>query len=101
MGTDAGNPLTLHGPSVYAEMEAMHAAGLSPMEVIVASTRGGAQAMGRSEEIGTLEKGKGADLLVLDADPTRDVRAFRRLRYVVRGGVVRTPEELQPAKPAR
>jgi imidazolonepropionase-like amidohydrolase len=101
MGTDAGNPLTLHGPSVYAEMEAMQAAGLSPMEVIVASTRGGAQAMGRSEEIGTLEKGKGADLLVLDADPARDVSAFRRLRYVVRGGVVRTPDELKPAQPAR
>jgi imidazolonepropionase-like amidohydrolase len=101
MGTDAGNPLTLHGPSVYAEMEAMQAAGLAPMDVIVASTRGGARAMGRSAEIGTLEKGKSADLLVLDADPTQDVMAFRRLRYVVRGGVVRTPEELRPAKPAK
>ena len=38
MGTDAGNPLTLHGPSVYAEMEAMQAAGLPPMEVL-GSTR--------------------------------------------------------------
>src|SRR5262252_534660 len=52
MGTDAGNPLTLHGPSVYAEMEAMQAAGLSPMEVIVASTRGGALAMGAAEVAG-------------------------------------------------
>ena len=39
MGTDAGNPLTLAGPSVYAEMEAMQGAGMTPMEVLVASTR--------------------------------------------------------------
>ena len=47
MGTDAGNPLTLHGPSVYAEMEAMQAAGMAPMEVLVAATANGARAMGR------------------------------------------------------
>jgi len=95
MGTDAGNPLTLHGPSVYAEMEAMQAAGLSPMQVLVASTRGGSLAMGREKEIGTIEKGKVADLLVLAGDPTAEVSNFRRLRYVVRGGVVRAIEELK------
>ncbi|HWZ85091.1 MAG TPA: amidohydrolase family protein, partial [Thermoanaerobaculia bacterium] len=46
MGTDAGNPLTLHGPSVYAEMEAMQASGLTPMQVLTASTQGGSLAMG-------------------------------------------------------
>jgi len=95
MGTDAGNPLTLHGPAVYAEMEAMHAAGLTPMQVLVASTRNGAIAMGRGAEFGTLEPGKQADLVVLEGDPSRDVRAWRKLRYVVRGGVVRTPRELR------
>jgi len=64
MGTDAGNPLTLHGPAVYAEMEAMQAAGMSPSDVLVASTRTAALAMGRLEEIGTIEAGKVADLLV-------------------------------------
>jgi len=49
MGTDAGNPGTLHGPSVYAEMEAMQAAGMAPMEVLVASTRGGSRALGREK----------------------------------------------------
>jgi len=90
MGTDAGNPLTLHGPSVYAEMEAMQKAGMSPMEVLVASTRGGAQALGMEKKIGTVEKGKTADLLLLMADPTRDVAHFRRLSAVVRAGVVRS-----------
>ncbi|HEY6066169.1 MAG TPA: amidohydrolase family protein [Thermoanaerobaculia bacterium] len=95
MGTDAGNPLTLHGPSVYAEMEAMQAAGMTPMQVVVASTRGGATAMGFEKETGTVEKGKAADLLVVGGDPTADVANFRKVRYVVRGGVVRSIEELK------
>jgi imidazolonepropionase-like amidohydrolase len=95
MGTDAGNPLTLHGPSVYAEMEAMQAAGLTPMQVLVASTRGGATAMGRAKEIGTVEKGKLADLLIVAADPTADVANLRKVRWVLRGGVMRPIEELK------
>ena len=106
MGTDAGNPLTLHGVSVYAEMEAMQRAGLTPREVLIAATRGGAAAMGRDKELGTVEKGKLADLLVVAADPLADIANLRRLRWVVRGGVVRSASELHalattpPAKPA-
>jgi imidazolonepropionase-like amidohydrolase len=95
MGTDAGNPLTLHGPSVYAEMEAMQAAGLSPMQVLVASTRGGATAMGRAKDFGTVEKGKLADLLIVGADPTTNVANLRKVRYVVRGGAMRSIAELK------
>lgn len=94
MGTDAGNPLTLHGPAVYAEMEALQAAGLTPMQVLVASTQGGALAMGREKDLGTVEKGKAADLLVVAADPTADVANLRKVRHVVRGGVVRSIAEL-------
>ena len=95
MGTDAGNPLTLHGPSVYAEMEAMQAAGMTPTQVLVAATRGGARAMGLEKEIGTVERGKAADLLVVAGDPTADAANLRKVRYVVRGGVVRSIEELK------
>ncbi len=95
MGTDAGNPLTLHGASVYPEMEAMQAAGMTPTQVLIASTRGGARAMGLEKEIGTVEKGKSADLLVVAGDPTKDVANLRKVRYVVRGGVVRSIEELK------
>ncbi len=94
MGTDAGNPLTLHGASVYNEMEAMAAAGMSPMDVLTSSTRVGARAMGR-DDVGTIEPGKLADLLVLDADPLADVRNLRSVRLVVRGGEVWTREELE------
>ena len=99
MGTDAGNPLTLHGPSVYAEMEAMQAAGLSAMDVLLASTRGGASAMQRSSDFGTIEAGKIADLLVLGADPTQDIANMRKLELVIRGGEVRGVEELKPVAP--
>jgi imidazolonepropionase-like amidohydrolase len=95
MGTDAGNPLTLHGPSVYAEMEAMQAAGLTPMQVLTASTQGGALAMRREKDFGTVEKGKLADLLIVGADPTADIANLRKVRYVVRGGAVRSIEELK------
>jgi imidazolonepropionase-like amidohydrolase len=94
MGTDAGNPLTLHGPSVYAEMEAMQKAGMSPMEVLVASTRGGSLAMRKDSEFGTIEKGKSADVLVLGADPLKDIANMRKVRTVIRGGTRRSVEEL-------
>ena len=95
MGTDAGNPLTLHGPSVYAEMEAMQAAGMTPMEVLVAATRNGARAMGAEKEAGTLEAGKEADLIVVGADPSKDVANLRKLRFVMRAGVLRSVESLK------
>jgi imidazolonepropionase-like amidohydrolase len=94
LGTDAGNPGTLHGPSVHAEMEAMQAAGLTPMEVLVASTRTAARAMGRND-VGTLEKGKRADFLLVGADPLADAANLRKLNAVVRGGVYRTQAELR------
>lgn len=93
-GTDAGNPLTLHGPSIYAEMEAMQAAGMTPAQVIVATTSVAARAAGLDAITGTIEKGKEADLLVLTADPTKDVASFRHIRQVMRGGVIRGVEEL-------
>lgn len=84
--TDAGNPLTLHGPSIFAEMEAMQSAGLSASDIVVMSTRNGARAMGRIKDFGTLEAGKLADLLILAEDPRNDVRAFRSRTHVMRAG---------------
>lgn len=97
MGTDAGNPGTLHGPSVYAEMETMQAAGMKPVDVLVAATRGGGRAMGREADLGTIEAGKLADLLVLAADPTADIANMRNLRAIIRGGVYRPLDELRAA----
>ena len=76
-------------------MEAMQAAGMTPMEVLVASTRGGSLALGREKEVGTVEKGKLADLLVLGGDPTKDIANVRKVKAVVRGGVSRSIDELR------
>lgn len=93
--TDAGNPLTLHGPSIYAEMEAMQAAGIPAMEVISMSTYAGAELMGHEDDFGSLESGKVADLLVLAEDPRENVAAFRSLTHVMRAGTLYTQEELR------
>jgi imidazolonepropionase-like amidohydrolase len=93
-GTDAGNPLTLHGPSIYAEMEAMQAAGMTAMQVLVASTATAARAAQLDAVTGTIEKGKSADLLLVAADPSKDVANFRKVKFVMRGGVIRGVEEL-------
>jgi imidazolonepropionase-like amidohydrolase len=93
-GTDAGNPLTLHGPSIYAEMEAMQDAGVPASDVIVMSTMNGARAMDRLGDFGTVEAGKIADLLVLGADPSLDVANFRELESVMRAGVMHAVSEL-------
>ena len=88
MGTDAGNPLTVHGPSVYVEMEQMQAAGLTAADIVVMATRNGARAMGRQADLGTLEAGKLADFIVLRDDPTEDVAAFRSISQVARAGTL-------------
>lgn len=95
LATDAGNPLTLHGPSALWEMEAMQAAGLSPAEVLRAATLEAARAAGLANVAGTLEAGKPADLLVLAEDPRKDVRAFRSLTHVMRAGALKSQKGLQ------
>ena len=61
-------------------------AGLSPMQAIVAATGGAARVMKVNPQIGTLEAGKMADLLVLDANPLADIRNTRRINGVWIGG---------------
>jgi imidazolonepropionase-like amidohydrolase len=94
MGTDAGNTLTLHGPSAHVEMEAMQEAGMSPMDVLIAATLNAATAMGRGDDLGTVTAGKIADMIVVGADPTADVANLRSPALVVRAGHVHAREEL-------
>ena len=94
VATDAGNPLTLHGPSIYNEMEAMQAVGIPPADIIVMATRNGARAMRRERDFGTIEAGRMADLLVLTDDPRTDVRAFRSLTHVMRAGRLHRQSDL-------
>ena len=94
LGSDAGNPGTAHGPSVYREMEAMQAAGMPARAVLAAATIVAARALGLEREVGSLTVGKRADLVVFGADPTIDVRNARQVRFVVRNGVLHSKDDL-------
>lgn len=83
VGTDAGNPGTLHGISIYDEMEAMQDAGISAEDLIVMATRNGAMAMQRLDDFGTLETGKFANLIILEDDPSEDISNMRSLTDVM------------------
>ncbi len=93
-GTDAGNIGTLHGPALHRELELMAEAGLSPQAILTAATQGGARVMGRAVELGTIEKTKLADFLLLDADPLTDITHLRRIDRVVKGGTIFNPDEV-------
>ena len=96
LGTDSGNPMTLHGSAILRELELMRKAGLSSMEVIVSATKNAALVMGRGEDLGTVEAGKLGDLLVLNADPITDLSAFDEIEWVIRGGVAHPRDDLRP-----
>jgi len=96
MGSDApGWPVLLngvHGYSTIMELEHLEAAGLSPLEVLRASTAHGADMMGL-EDRGRIQEGLRADLVVHRQDPRQSVGAWRELRYVIKSGELRTPAE--------
>ncbi|MBN1337254.1 MAG: amidohydrolase family protein [Deltaproteobacteria bacterium] len=98
-GTDAGNIGTLHGPALHREFELMADAGLTPLQVLLAATRDAARTVSQTPDFGTLEPGRRADLLVLEADPLADVRNLRRIDTVVVGGRSFSPDALVPPGP--
>jgi imidazolonepropionase-like amidohydrolase len=98
-GTDAGNIGTLHGPAIHREFELMAEAGLTPKEILVDATKNAALVFATEPEMGTIEKGKLADFLVLDADPLVDVANLRRIHRVVKGGVALDPAQILPPSP--
>ncbi len=74
------------------EIEMLTEAGLPPMEVLMAATRNGARVCGQRRNLGTLEPGKLADLIVVDGNPLADpVTALERVQRVMRGGVMHVP----------
>jgi imidazolonepropionase-like amidohydrolase len=83
LGTDSGtNEGQWQGYFEHTELEMMVEAGMSPAQALVAATGGAAHAMGLSRQLGTLEPGRWADLLVLNANPLDDIRATRQIDSV-------------------
>jgi imidazolonepropionase-like amidohydrolase/predicted esterase len=92
-GSDLPNAWTIPGVSLHEEMELLVDAGIPAPEVIRIATRNGAAALGLLDELGTVEVGKRADLLVLSADPLADIRNTRSIEAVIQGGEVLDPAE--------
>lgn len=90
----------LEGLGNHWELRALASGGMTPREVLRVATVEGARAIGLGAEIGTLEPGKLADLLVLDRNPLQNVRHLSNIRYVMKDGVLYEAETLDQVWPA-
>jgi imidazolonepropionase-like amidohydrolase len=89
LGTDfAGYSTAFQLGMPMLEIEAMLESGMTPMQIIVAATQNGAHVCNLGDEVGTLEEGKAADILVVDGDPLSDIQALARTLLVIHDGVV-------------
>jgi imidazolonepropionase-like amidohydrolase len=86
VGTDVAAPNVLPGFSLHDELRLLVDIGFSPLEVISIATRNGAESLGRLRELGTIEVGKRADMVMLDANPVVDIANTRRIHAVVADG---------------
>lgn len=86
-GTDLAAPLVFPGFSLHDELEMfVTKIGMSPMQAIESGTRVPAEFMGMRDCLGTIEKGKIADIVLLDADPLEDIKNTRKIDGVIKGG---------------
>lgn len=90
MGTDCGSPYNYHGDNAY-ELYLMVKNGMKEMDALVACTKRAAEALRMQDKIGTLEKGKWADLMVVNGDPLQDIRVLvekENIKLVMKEGKV-------------
>jgi imidazolonepropionase-like amidohydrolase len=73
------------------EIDRMSEAGMTPMQIIVAGTRNAAHVCGLEQELGTLEAGKIADILIVSADPLQDLSALTQVQMVIHSGEIIRP----------
>jgi imidazolonepropionase-like amidohydrolase len=90
----AGTDQVIPGYSLHRELEIYVQAGFTPMEALQAATIVPARVMGLDKELGTIEAGKRADLVLLEADPLENVSNTRRIAKTIAGGVIYDPAPL-------
>ena len=96
MGTDSGTPMNFHTEALWREAKAHVDMGMSTQRVISALTRVGATILGQRTELGTIEPGKLADIIVVQGDPHYDITALAHVETVVKDGRV-----VKESKPTR
>ncbi|MFH1821561.1 MAG: amidohydrolase family protein [Methanobacteriota archaeon] len=82
-GTDAGEPNVFPGFSLLEEIEQLVKCGFSTTEALMASTKDSAVALGKESDLGTVEAGKIADLVVVDGDPLKDIKEIKKKIEIV------------------
>jgi len=87
-GTDSGTPGVVIGKGLHKELELLVEAGLSPMEAIIAGTRNAADNLGKRNELGTIENGKLADMIVISGDPRKEIERTRDIKMVMINGMI-------------
>ncbi len=88
VGTDAVGYMAEYPWIYFEEIERFVEHGYTPMEVIVAATKINAEVCGASDWLGTVEDGKVADLVVIDGDPLKDIKALRNARIIIQEGKI-------------
>ena len=98
-GSDAGNMLVFHGPTVHRELQLWVEAGIPPEVALQAATWNAAKLLRAERRIGLVQPGYEASLLIVDGDPTRDISATERISSVVfKGERIRRADLFDAAK---
>ena len=85
-GSDAGNLLVFHGPSLHRELQLWVGAGIPPTAALQAATYRAARLLGAEGRIGSIQKGCDADLLLVDGNPLEDITATERISQIIYKG---------------
>jgi imidazolonepropionase-like amidohydrolase/ABC-type multidrug transport system permease subunit len=92
-GSDAGNPLVLHGPTVQREVELWVEAGIPPAVALEAATYGSARLLGADQRIGRIQPGYDANLILVDGNPLKDIKQIESIQSVIlKGERINRPE---------
>jgi imidazolonepropionase-like amidohydrolase len=100
MGTDSGTPMNFHLDALWREAKSFVDHGMSPERTISALTRINARIYGKPNDIGTIEVGKLADIIVVDGDPMFDIVALSHVQTVVKDGIVWKKDGVEMNPPA-
>ena len=88
VGTDAASPLNMHDEAIWREMSALVDSGMTEIQVISAATKTNAEILGLFDELGTIEPGKLADIIIVDGDPLRNIETLDYVDIVIKDGGV-------------